>query len=42
VILSTAIIFLSFYLEKKMFPDYRLRNLKKGNDGEYILDRHCC
>jgi len=42
VILSIAIVFLSFYLEKKMFPNYRLRNLKKDDDGEYILDENCC
>jgi len=37
VLLTSTIIFLSFYLDKKMFPNYSHRNLKKDNNGEYIL-----
>ena len=37
VFVSVAIIFLSFYLDKKIFPNYSYRKMKKDNNGEYIL-----
>jgi hypothetical protein len=41
-ILSIVILFLTFYLLKKMFPNHRIRNFKKDDTGEYILDSNCC
>ena len=38
VFLSTAIACLAFYLNKKMFPNYNYRKLKKDNTGEYIFN----
>jgi hypothetical protein len=38
VLIFTAIACLSFYLDRKMFPNYRYKKLKKDSNGEYIFD----
>jgi hypothetical protein len=37
IIFSGAVAGLSFYLDKKMFPNYNPNKLKKDSNGEYIL-----
>jgi hypothetical protein len=38
VFVAAAIVFFSFYLDKKIFPNYSYRKMKKDDNGEYILD----
>ena len=38
IIFAGAICFLSFYLDKNLFPKYSPGKLKKDGNGEYILD----
>jgi len=37
-IFTVAIAGLAFYLDSKLFPNYRPRSLKTDSNGEYILD----
>ena len=38
LIFTSLIAGLSFYLDSKMFPDFSPKNLKKDENGEYILN----
>jgi predicted neutral ceramidase superfamily lipid hydrolase len=38
LIFTSLIAGLSFYLDSKMFPDFSPKNLKKDDNGEYILN----
>jgi len=38
-IFTAVITGLSFYLDAKMFPNYKPTNLKKDNNGEYIINQ---